>query len=113
MKIPWGKIGMALSEARKSISRGDMVLRMRFDKWFPYILHLFLLGCISIWMSYKIEQTILKMEKNKILIEDLQIDNTKKTFELVELSRISTVEAMLEKYGSKVKSPEKPADTLD
>ena len=113
MKIPWGKIGMAMIEALKSISRGDMVLRMRFDKWFPYILHLFLLGCISIWMSYKIEQTILKMEKNKILIEDLQIDNTKKTFELVELSRISTVEAMLEEYGSKVKSPEKPADTLE
>ena len=112
MKIPWGKIGMASVEVLKSISRGDMVLRMRFDRLFPYILHLFLLGCISIWMSYKIEKTILKMEKNKALIEDLQIDNAKKTFELVELSRISTVEKMLEEQGSPVKAPEKPADIL-
>ena len=52
------------------------------------------------------------MEKNKALIEDLQIDNAKKTFELVELSRISTVEKMLEEQGSPVKAPEKPADIL-
>ena len=35
MKIPWGKIGMASVEVLKSISRGDMVLRMRFDRLFP------------------------------------------------------------------------------
>ena len=52
------------------------------------------------------------MEKNKATIEILQIDNAKKTFDIVELSRISTVEKMLQDEGSRVKAPDKPADIL-
>ncbi|MGM9735481.1 MAG: FtsL-like putative cell division protein [Candidatus Cryptobacteroides sp.] len=111
-RINWGKIGKASIEALKSISRGDIVLRLRIDRLFPFILHLFILAMASIWLSYSIEQTMLKMEKNKAVIETLQIDNAKKTFDLVELSRISTVEKMLKEEGSQVKAPDKPADVI-
>lgn len=108
----WSKIGRVLAETLKSFGRGDIILRLRMDKLFPFILHLFILAWISIWLSYKIEQTMLEMEKNKATIEILQIDNAKKTFDIVELSRISTVEKMLQDEGSRVKAPDKPADIL-
>ena len=48
----------------KSIISGDILLRMRVDRLFPYILYAFVLGWFSIWMSYKTEQTMLKVQKN-------------------------------------------------
>ena len=53
-----------------------------------------------------------RVETNKKIIENLKIDNANKTCEIVSLTRISTVEAMLEETGSKVKAPEKPADRI-
>ena len=67
---------------------------------------------ISIFMSYKVEQTMLIREKNKTKIENLKIFKAQKTCEIVSLDRISTVETMLEELGSDIKQPEKPADRL-
>lgn len=111
-RIEWGKVGKMAVEILKSVSRGDIVLRMRIDRLFPFILYFFILAMASIWLSYNIEQTMLEMEMNKAVIETLQIDNVKKTFDLVELSRISTVERMLKEEGSNVKAPDKPADVI-
>ena len=55
------KIKEAGSSAKswaKSILSGDILLRMRLDRLFPYILYAFVLGWLSIWMSYKMEQTM-------------------------------------------------------
>ena len=95
------------------MARGDLLTRLRVDRLLPYILYLFVLGCISIWMSYHAEQTMLKVEKNNEIIRTLKIYNAQKTYELVGLDRIATVEKMLEEAGSQVKAPEKPADVLD
>ncbi len=96
----------------KSIISGDILLRMRVDRLFPYILYSFLLGWLSILMSYKMEQTMTKAEDNKVKLEALKIYKTHKTCEYVSLDRISTIEAMLEEKGSTVKAPEKPADVI-
>ena len=69
-------------------------------------------GCISIWLSYHAEQTMLRVQKNNETIRTLRIYNAQKTYELVGLDRIATVEKMLEDAGSQVKAPEKPADVL-
>ena len=90
--IPWKRIGSALVETIKAIGYGDILLRLRVDKFLPYILYAFFLAMISILMSYKAEQTMLRMERNK--------------------ARISTVETMLEELGSDVRPPQKPADKL-
>ena len=96
----------------KSIGRGDILLRMRVDKLFPFILYTFALGVVSIWLSYRAEITMQQVESNKKKIENLKIDNAKKTCEIVGLTRISTVERMLLEAGSEVKAPDKPADII-
>ena len=96
----------------KSIISGDILLRLRVDKLFPYILYAFALGWISIFMSYKMEQTLGVVEKNRTELETLKIHHAQKTCEYVGLDRISTVEEMLKNTGSKVKAPGKPADII-
>ena len=106
------RIVHAIKEFFIALGRGDLLTRLRVDRLLPYILYLFVLGCISIWMSYRTEQTMLKVQKNNEIIRTLKIYNAQKTYELVGLDRIATVERMLEEAGSQVKAPEKPADVL-
>ncbi len=96
----------------KSIISGDILLRMRVDRLFPYILYMFVLGWLSILMSYKIEQTMTRLERNRKELEALQIYHAQKTCEYVGLDRISTIETMLNDKGSNVKAPVKPADVI-
>lgn len=110
--ISWRKIGHAIKEFFISLGRGDLLTRLRVDRALPYILYLFFLGCISIWLSYQAEQTMLTVQRNNETIKTLKIYHAQKTYELVGLDRIATVEKMLEEAGSKVKAPEKPADIL-
>ena len=55
---------------------------------------------------------MLTVQKNNDRIKTLKIEHAQKTYELVSLERIATVEKMLEEAGSDVKAPEKPADIL-
>ena len=111
-KIDWKKVGGAIKEFFIALGRGELLTRMRVDKLFPYILYLFFLGCISIWMSYKAEQAMLTVERNNQTIRTLKIYNAQKTYEIVGLVRIATIEEMLQKAGSEVKAPEKPATII-
>ena len=63
-------------------------------------------------MSYRTEQTMLKVQKNNETIRTLKIQNAQMTYELVGIDRLSTVEMMLEKMESEVTTPQKPADIL-
>ena len=110
--IRWKAIGKAVGAFVVSLGRGDLLLRMRVDKALPYILYAFVLGCISIWMSFMTEQAMLKVQKNNETLKTLKIHNAQMTYELVGLARLSTVENLLDGMGSKVKAPSKPADIL-
>ena len=110
--INWKPILNETIETLKSIGRGDILIKMQVHRLFPYILYMFFIAWISIWLSYKVEKTMYRVETNKKIIENLKIDNANKTCEIVSLTRISTVESMLEEAGSQVKAPEKPADRI-
>ncbi len=97
----------------KSIISGDILLRARMDRLFPYILYAFVLAWLSIWMSYKMEQTMVRAEKTEEKLEALKIYHAQKTCEYVGLDRISTVETMLKEKKSEVKAPEKPAYIIE
>ena len=84
--IDWKAVWNATVETLKSIGRGDILLRMRVDKLFPYILYTFFLAWLSIWLSYKVEKTMYRVEVNKEIIENLKIDNANKTCEIVSLN---------------------------
>lgn len=98
-----------IKKALIAIARGDVLLKIGADRLFPYILYTFLLAVLSMWLSYKAEITMQKVERNKVRIENLKIDNVNKTCEIISLTRISTVESMLENAGSEVRAPQKPA----
>ena len=110
--IDWKAVWKAFIETLRSIGRGDILIRMQVHRLFPYILYLFALAWLSIWLSYKVEKTMYRVEVNKDIIENLKIDNANKTSEIVSLTRISTIEKLLEETGSEVKAPEKPADKI-
>lgn len=110
--IDWKAVWKAFIETLRSIGRGDILIRMQVHRLFPYILYLFALAWLSIWLSYKVEKTMYRVEVNKGIIENLKIDNANKTCEIVSLTRISTIEKMLEDTGSEVKAPQKPADRI-
>jgi hypothetical protein len=55
---------------------------------------------------------MLKVQKNQQILRTLKIYNAQKTYEIVGLDRIATIEKMLEEAESQVKTPEKPADVI-
>ena len=111
--IDWNALMKAAVEALKSIGRGDFLIRMRVDKLFPYILYTVFIGIVSIWLSYMAEKTMYRVEVNQDKIESLKYAHANKTCEIIGLSRISTVEKMLEESGSELRIPEEPAYTIE
>ena len=108
----WKKIWDVTKNGFVAILHGELLLRMRFDKYFPHIIYTFFLLWMMIWLSMKIENTMVKVEKNKTTLNDMKIYHAQKTVEVVSLDRITTVEDMLEKIGSDVELPVKPADRI-
>ena len=96
----------------KSILSGDILLLMRVDRALPYIIFLFILGWVNIFLNYSIEQTMAKVEKNKKVMEHYRNDYANKTYEFVKAGKISNIKIMLEKAGSDVTSPERPATMI-
>lgn len=96
----------------KSILSGDILMLLRVDRLLPYILFLFILGWVNIFLNYSIEQTMTKVEKNKEILEHYRNDYANKTYEFVKSGRKSSVKGMLEKNGSEVTTPEKPAERI-
>ena len=96
----------------KALINGDMLLRLRAERLLPYILYFCILGWFSILISYKSEQTMTQVEKNKAELESLKIYHAQKTCEFVGLDRLSTIEQLLIDNHSEVKAPEKPANII-
>ncbi|MBQ8069848.1 MAG: hypothetical protein IJ202_03255 [Bacteroidales bacterium] len=108
----WKKIGDAIKNGFVAMLHGELLLRLRFDKYFPHIIYTFFLMWMMIWLSMKIENTMVKVEKNKTTLNDMKIYHAQKTVEVVSLDRISTVEDLLQKSGSDVELPVRPADRI-
>ena len=104
--------GSMVKNVAKSIISGDILVRMRLHKGFPYIIYFFALGWLSIWISFKAEQAMVQVERNKRELETLKIYHAQKTCEFVGLDRLSTIEQLLIENNSEVKAPEKPADII-
>ena len=63
-------------------------------------------------MSYKAEQTMTQVERNRRELETLKIHHAQKTCEYVGMDRISTIEQLLIENKSEVRVPEKPASLI-
>lgn len=96
----------------KSILSGDILLLLRVDKALPYILFLFILGWANIFLNYTIEQTMVKVEKNKDILEDLKNEHAEKVYKFVKAGKRTNIQDMLQQAGSEVAAPEKPATLI-
>lgn len=92
-----------------AIVQGELLLRLHVDKFFIHILYTFLLLWLVILLDMRVEKTMANVERNKAALSEMKIYHAHKTVQMVSLNRISTVQDMLEKEGSDVTLPEKPA----
>ena len=96
----------------KSILRGELLLKLKVDKYFIHILYTFILLWMSIWLSMKIDRTLTTVERNRVELNSLEIYHAEKTAELVRLDRLSTMEENLKALGSDLAIPEKPVKII-
>ncbi|MBP9997635.1 MAG: hypothetical protein KBS67_00150 [Bacteroidales bacterium] len=95
-----------------AIIRSEFMVRINAGRYFVHIAYTFFLIGMIIWISLAIDTTMAKVEKNKNVLKELEIEHNQKTFEVVSLSRRSTVLQSLQNCGSQVTEPEKPAYVL-
>lgn len=95
-----------------AILKGEFLLRLNIGRYFVHIVYTFFLFAMVIWLSLMIETSMAKVEKNKAILRELEIQHSQKAFEVVKLSRRSEVESELKRLGSNIGEPQKPATVL-
>lgn len=105
-------IGTFLKNSFIAILEGEFLLRLNVGRYFIHIVYTFFLFALVIWISLMIDNTQSKVEKNKRTLQELEIVHSQKTYEIVSLSRRSTVNAMLQEMGSEVQEAQQPATRL-
>ena len=102
-------IGLFFKNSFLAVLKGEFLLRLNIGRYFIHIVYTFLLFGLIIWFSLMIETTMSKVEKNKAVLKELEIVNAQKVFDVVNISRRSSVEETLAGMGSNVKEAEQPA----
>ena len=105
-------IGRALINSAVAIFKGQFILRLGVDKYFPQVVWTFILFALIILFGLGVDVTLGKVEKNNKEIHELEILYTQKRYELITLTRRSTVEENLSKSGSKVSEPLSKPETV-
>ena len=105
-------IGLFLKNSFQAILKGEFLLKLNIGRYFIHITYTFLLFGLVIWFSLLIETTMSKVEKNKAVLKELEIVHSQKVFEVVNVSRRASVQEMLERMGSQVTEPDKPASVI-
>ena len=105
-------LGTWLKNSFRAILRGEFLLRLNVGRYFIHIVYTFFLIAMIIWLSLMIESTMTKVEKGKAELRELEIVHTQKTFDVVKLTRRSSINEMLQQMGSKVTEPQQPATQL-
>lgn len=96
----------------QAMIKGELLLRMNFDRFIIHIAYIFILIWSLIYCSLKIDQTLFRLEGNRRQLEDLKIYHAQKTSELASYNRLSTIDELLKTAGSDVTIPKKPADRI-
>ncbi|MDD6253500.1 MAG: hypothetical protein ACI3ZO_03790 [Candidatus Cryptobacteroides sp.] len=92
--------------------RGELLMRMGVDRWFPHIAYTFMLFWVVLLVDIWVEGRLARLEKTREVLTSLQIYRSEKMVELVKFDRLGTVRKMLGERGSAVTVPEKPADRI-
>lgn len=112
MKINWNDVRLTLGNFVKALFKGELLLRLGADRYFPHILYTFVIGLAMIWVSMRIDRTLTRVEQNKTVIENLRIEHAEKTAQLARVQRMGAVRQRLKEMGSPLDLPEKPATMM-
>lgn len=105
-------LGKGLRNSLKAMLRGEFLLRLNIGRYFVHIVYAFFLFAMVIWLSLAIEGTMTKVERSKAELKELEIVHTQKVFDLVSITKRSSVRQLLEQKGSKLAEPTQPATVL-
>lgn len=106
------KVIKKIKDVLMAIIMGELLYKMNLDRYFIHIAYTFFLFWMIILSSMMVQNAMVRAEKRKIVLENAKIYNAQKTVQLVSLGRLKTVEDLLEKQGSDLALPGKPADRI-
>lgn len=95
-----------------AIYHGKLLLKLRLDERFPQILVCLAAGFLAIMFSMMIDNTLIKVNRNNIKLEEQNDEIALKTIEMSKISNIENLEEMLKAKGSDLRAPAKPATEL-
>jgi len=107
-----GSVWSSIRNAFRALRNGDLLLRVRADKYYIHILYLFLLMWVTILLSLQVDKTLAKAGDNQVALEQLRIHHAEKEAELVKLHSASAAEERLRELGSKATLPAEPATVI-
>ena len=101
-----------ITQAFLSVGRGDILLKMGVHRYLPHSVVAFIFCTLSIILSYFADNTLILRSQKMKELEKVKILYNIKNGDMISLWRMTEVENTLEKMGSKVTAPEKPATEL-
>jgi hypothetical protein len=105
-------IGQFLKNTMKAIFKGELLLRLNIGQYFIHVVWMFFLIAMFIWFNLGVDTTLAKVERNKVILKELETQNASLEFRMKSINRRSTLEDMLKDMGSQLQEPEEAAFRL-
>lgn len=106
------KVWHSIRNAFRAIREGELLLRLRADKYLLHILYLFLLMWATILLGLQVDKTLARVSENKAALEKLRIHHAEKEAALVKLHSASAAQTRLKELGSETTLPTEPATVI-
>jgi hypothetical protein len=106
------RVWHSIRNAFKAIREGELLLRLRADKFLMHILYLFLLMWATILLGLQVDKTLARVSENKAALEKLRIHHAEKEAALVKLHSASAAQIRLKELGSEATLPTEPATVI-
>ena len=103
---------LSIRNTLHALRNGDLLLRVRADKYYIHVGYVFLLMWLSIMLSLQVDKTLTRAGANKAALEELRIRHTESEAALVKIKSASATEARLGKLGSQAQMPKEPATVV-
>ena len=96
----------------RAIREGELLLRLRADKYLVHILYLFILMWATIFLGLQVDKTLARVSENKAKLEKLRIHRSEKEAALVKLHSASAAQIRLKEMGSDAALPTEPTSVI-
>lgn len=106
------KVWHSIRNAFKAVREGELLLRLRADKFLVHILYLFILMWMTIFLGLQVDKTLARVSENKAQLEKLRIHRSEKEAALVKLHSASAAQDRLKEMGSKATLPTEPTSVI-